>query len=144
MGVPGAGKTTWMEKQTLDGVYVASTEIVRKDRNLDVDSFFAWLRQSSIAAVADGLSVISDGTNIDFRHRKFWLNLAAENNVATKLVVFKTDLALCLQAQTKRTAPVPNKLVRKYDWDMGRELQKIKSENWDSIEYIIRSQTGGY
>jgi predicted kinase len=138
MGVPGAGKTTWLNAQDLSNFHLASTEPVRVNKELDVDYFMHKLRVDATVAAEDGLSIVSDGTNLAQRHRWFWLNLAKSVNAESNLVVFDTDLSLCLKAQDIRLAPVDKKLVRKYGYMMQQAKRVIHSEPWDSIETIRR------
>ena len=88
MGAPAAGKTTWVKKNMAGNEHIYSTELVRIDRELDVDYYMASIRAAAIKACKSGQDVIADGTHTITHHRTFWLRLANRFDCNTKLIVF--------------------------------------------------------
>ena len=81
MGAPASGKTTWMKQNKTGDEHIYSTELVRVDKDLDVDLFMAIIRSKAIKAVMNGKDVIADGTHTIKTHRMFWLALAKRYQV---------------------------------------------------------------
>lgn len=138
MGAPGAGKTTWLARNTNGLEHIASTEPLRVDRTLDSNLFMNQLRKQAEVAAHSGLDVIGDGTHIDRRHRAFWLQLAQECGAQTRLIIFNTSLTLLHRAQDTRSAPVSKHIVSKYHFDFTRSLRSIPFEPWDEVQTIVR------
>ena len=54
MGAPAAGKTTWMLNNKTGFEHIYSTELVRVDREIDVDYYMASIRHKAISAAKNG------------------------------------------------------------------------------------------
>lgn len=138
MGAPAAGKTTWLKKNMTGSEHVASSEMVRIDREIDVAAYMNNMRLQGAKALAAGKDVIVDATNTITAHRLFWLNQAKKHGHQTKLIVFNTDLPLLLNGQKIRAYPAPRSVVIKHHKNMKLANQLIKNEGWDEIIYQTR------
>jgi len=137
MGCPAAGKTTWMHKNRIDE-YVYSTEAVRTNRELDVDQYMHHIRSQAIKAVAQGLSVIADGTHTIQAHRRFWLVLSKRYDQPKRLIVFDTPMQIALMYNEIRQHPAPKHIIRQHWVRQQRAMKLIEHEGWDEIEIIKR------
>ena len=137
MGAPGAGKTTWL-KENWDGEFVASTEAIRINREMDRDDFMTTLRAKGQRALQEGEDVIVDGTNTIDRHRLFWLKLAQRLGHNTRLITFEASFEKLIYAQTIRQYPAPYPVVRDHHKRFIRALRSIDKEGWDEIVRMSR------
>ena len=138
MGIPGAGKSTWVLKHKTGFEHVYNTEAVRINRELDIAMFMHMQRHKAVVAVESGKDLIADGTHTIKTHRQVWLNLAQRLGIETKLVVFDTRLETCIEVQKQREFPAPLKVVRDHHQRMQLAKLHVKREGWDSIEVITR------
>lgn len=138
MGIPGAGKSTWVLKHKTGFEHVYNTEAVRINRELDIAMFMHMQRHKAIVAVESGKDLIADGTHTIKTHRQVWLNLAERLGIETKLVVFDTKLETCIEVQKQREFPAPLKVVRDHYKRMQLAKLHVKREGWGSIEVITR------
>ena len=139
MGAPAAGKTTWVKKNMAGNEHIYSTDLVRFDRDLDVDYYMASIRASAIKALQLGKDVIADGTHTIAHQRTFWLRLANKFNCHTKLIVFDTPLSILLQGNNARVHPCPNHVLLKHHRKMQMAKRMIMREAWDEIETVVRN-----
>ena len=138
MGAPGAGKTTWLlENKAHEHIY--STELVRVDREIDVDYFMNTIRARAVKACESGQDVIADGTHTIPQHRAFWLRLAKRLDLQTRLIVFNTSLPLLLMGNRMRVHPCPNSVLIKHHKRMSSARRLVLNEGWDEIETMVRS-----
>lgn len=142
MGAPGAGKTTWANRNVKDEL-VLSSEAVRVWRaDIDTAAFMNGLRLSGLKAIKQGKSVIVDATNTITHHRAFWLKASKANNASNRLIVFNTTLDALLAAQRTREYPAPNQIVRDHHRRMQYALRTLRLEGWDDIKVITRGING--
>lgn len=138
MGAPAAGKTTWLKRNMDGSEYIATSEMVRIDREMDVAAYMNAMRIQGAKALSSGRDVIVDATNTITAHRLFWLNQSRKHGHKAKLIVFDTDLSLLLNGQKIRIHPAPRDVVIKHHRNMKSAMQLIKSEGWDEI--IIKTR----
>lgn len=138
MGIPGAGKSTWVHNHKTGFEHIYNTEAVRINRELDIATFMNLQRFKAIKAVESGKDLIADGTHTIKTHRQVWLNLAERLSIETKLVVFDTRLETCVEVQKQREFPAPLKVVRDHHSRMQLAKLHVKREGWGSIEVITR------
>ena len=138
MGAPAAGKTTWVKRNMSGDEHIYSTELVRIDRELDVDYYMASIRESAIKALKSGKDVIADGTHTIAHHRTFWLRLASKFDCNTKLILFDTSLSVLLKGNNARVHPCPNHVLLKHHRRMQLAKRMIMREGWDEIEAVVR------
>ena len=138
MGIPGSGKSTWVQNNKTGFEHVFNTEAVRINRELDITTFMNLQRHKAILAVESGKDLIADGTHTIKTHRQVWLNLADRLGLDTKLVVFNTQLDICMEVQKQREFPAPMKVVRDHHHRLQLAKLQIKREGWGSIDVISR------
>jgi len=137
MGAPAAGKTTWLKANQRDE-HIYSTEAIRIYRDIDRDSYMRSIRRKAYIAVKDGKSVIADGTHTIKQHRDYWLKVADEFNVKTKLVLFDTPLKTLLIGNAKRIYPAPTKVVIDHHVRFMKHKELVTLELWNEIEIVKR------
>ena len=138
MGAPAAGKTTWVKRNMSGDEHIYSTELVRIDREIDVDYYMASIRAEAIKALRSGKDVIADGTHTIAHQRTFWLRLASRFDSNTKLIVFDTPLSVLLQGNNSRVHPCPNHVLFKHHRRMRMAKRSMMREAWDEIETVVR------
>ena len=139
MGAPAAGKSTWL-KNNATNEHIYSTEAIRIYRNIDRDAYMRNIRRQAYLAVKEGKSVIADGTHTIGQHRNYWLKVAKEFNVKTKLVMFDTQLQVLLRGNEKRLHPAPVKVIMEHHVRFVRSKELVRLESWDQIEIITRDK----
>jgi predicted kinase len=137
MGAPAAGKTTWLRKNKGDE-HIYSTELVRVDRDMDVDYFMNMIRSTAIRAAESGKSVIADGTHTITTHRSFWLRLSRRLDVPTRLIIFDTPLSLLLAGNSRREHPCNVQVLKRHHVRMQMAKRIVTHEPWGSIETLVR------
>ena len=140
MGAPAAGKSTWLAANKTGFEHIYNTELVRTNKELDVNSYMHFIRAKAIQAAENGKDVIADGTHTFTIHRQFWLKLADRLSLETRLIAFDTPLALLLAGNSKRQFPATVKIVHQHHARMQIALRAIERENWGSIEVIKRDR----
>ena len=138
MGAPASGKTTWMKQNKSGHEHIYSADLVRVDKDLDVDLFMAMIRSKAIKAVMNGHDVIADGTHTIKAHRMFWLALAKRYQVETKLIVFDTPLQLLLKGNSIRQYPCANDVLLKHHKSMPMAKRHALREPWNEIQRLVR------
>lgn len=138
MGAPAAGKTTWVQKNKTGFEHIYSTELVRINRELDVDYFMASIRAKAISAAKNGKDIIADGTHTIAHHRGFWLAIAKRLEIETQLIVFDTALPLLIAGNSKREHPCPNDVLLKHHKRMQIAKRIIDREPWDNVQRLVR------
>ena len=138
MGAPAAGKTTWLKQNKTGNEHIYSADLVRVDKDLDVDYYMATIRSKVIKAVMNGKNVIADGTHTIKTHRMFWLALAKRYHVETKLIVFDTPLQLLLKGNSMRQYPCATDVLLKHHKSMPMAKRHAMREAWNSIDRLVR------
>jgi predicted kinase len=140
MGAPAAGKSTWLKANAIGDEHIYSTEAIRIYRDIDRDMFMRTIRRNAYIAVRDGKSVIADGTHTIGQHRNYWLKIAKEFDVKTRLVMFDTPLNVLLIGNSKRLYPAPVKVIRDHHIRFVRSRELVRLEPWDQIDIILRDK----
>jgi predicted kinase len=138
MGAPGAGKSTWLKSNNTGNEYIASNELVRLNRDIDVAAYTNQVRINGFKALQAGKDVIVDATNTITQHRLYWLKVAKAKGVKTRLIVFNTNINALLSAQVNRQFPTPRNVVISHHKNMSIANQLIKNESWDEIVMVNR------
>ena len=123
-GVPGSGKSTWVQKQiSKNGGVWCSRDAVRFSMISDKDEYFAcenevfdqWV-SNICSSIEDPLidDIYIDATHINDNSRKKILNRLPRNKFELTCVVFKVSLDTCLARNQMREgkAFVPEKVIR--------------------------------
>lgn len=138
VGAPGAGKSTWIKRNATGNEYIASSEMVRVNRDIDVAAYMQQMRINGLKALKSGQEVIVDATNTITHHRTYWLKCARIVGVKSRLVVFNTNLNALLEAQKIRQFPAPRNVVIKHHKNMAIANKLIVNEAWDEIIKVTR------
>ena len=139
MGAPGAGKSTWLEKNKTGKEHIYNTQPVRTNSEIDVNRFMAHIRLKAAQALEQGLDVVADGTHTRSDHRSYWLRLAVKHEIDTKLVIFETPLILLMEANARRQYPASYKAITEHHLRRVRSMELVKREGWTTIEIVKRS-----
>jgi 5-methylcytosine-specific restriction protein A len=134
MGAPGSGKSTWASGRP----YVISTDALRTvgyspERSALV---FSDVWQRVDALLSAGENVTLDTTAAHPRIREKAIRIARGRGARLSLVVFDTDLDVCLERQQGRAAPVPPDTVTRIHREIRAQLPGIRFEGWNDIEVI--------
>ena len=127
-----------MKQNKTGDEHIYSADLVRVNKDLDVDLFMAIIRSKAITAVMNGKNVIADGTHTIKTHRMFWLALAKRYQVETKLIVFDTPLQLLLKGNSIRQHPCDTDVLLKHHKSMPMAKRHALREAWNSIERLVR------
>jgi predicted kinase len=138
MGAPGAGKSTWLKSNNTGNEHIASNELVRVNREIDIAAYTNQVRINGFKALEAGKDVIVDATNTITQHRLYWLKVAKAKGVKTRLIVFNTNINALLNAQVNRQFPTPRNVVITHHKNMTMAKQLIKNESWDEIVMVNR------
>lgn len=138
MGAPAAGKTTWLNQNKIGDEHIYSTELVRTNREIDVDYYMASIRANAIKAIKSGLNIIADGTHTITHHRSFWLVLARRYESKTTLIVFDTSLSVLRAGNRMRSHPCPDDVLLKHYKRMQIAKRMVVREPWDDIQRLVR------
>jgi predicted kinase len=117
VGVPGAGKSTWLARRRLTAV---STDEIRRwltDDAADQSAnarVFALVRRIVSERLAIGKSVTYvDATNLTRRERSPYRRLAAKHGAQIEAVFFDVPLEVCLARNRQRDRVVPEEAMRR-------------------------------
>lgn len=151
IGVPGAGKSTWIEKcvklNPEADIEVLSSDAIREEVFGDVNDqshnteVFEILHKRVFAALKQRKTVIYDATNLSRKRRKGFLNsLKSLENDSFKIkriaVVIAATIEDCLKRNWSRARHVPDEVII----SMYKKIQMPKySEGWDEIYYAPTS-----
>ena len=138
MGAPAAGKSTWVQNNKTGVEHIFNTDMVRVNREIDVNQFMHFIRAKAIQAAEKNMDIIADGTHTFTLHRRFWLNLADRLSIETKLIAFDTALNTLIAGNSKRQYPATPKIVRQHHARMSIAMRAVQAEPWGSIEVIRR------
>ena len=139
MGAPAAGKTTWLKANSINE-HIYSTEAIRIYRDIDRDAYMRNIRRQAYLAVKEGKSVIADGTHTIGQHRNYWLKVAKEFEVKTRLILFDTPLHVLLIGNATRLHPAPVKVIRDHHIRFVRSKDSVRLEAWDQIDILTRDE----
>ena len=119
VGIPGAGKTTWVER-AFGNVPIVSTDRLRSVLLGDVNdqSRNDMIIGRSIAAaesiVSAGGTVVYDATNTSHDRRELIRRAIRRSGVRSTMVYFDTSLDEALRRNTVRPRAVPDEVIRRF------------------------------
>lgn len=130
----GSGKTTYAKKwvaENPDWRFRVNRDDIRKSgydmywglsHHMEGTVTLAEVAQAE-AALAAGISVVIDATNLKARHVKEWYTVAAKHDVPVRVVDINTPLEECIANDQKREKKVGEDVIRSYN---DRFFQKGK------------------
>lgn len=137
IGLPGSGKSYYTDKfKNCKEVAIVSSDAIRAElygteaEQGDPAKVFELMLSRTKKALANGIGVIYDATNLNAKRRK---NLLKQiGNLATVKVatVFATPYKLCLERNAKRARHVPEYAIKRMYLSFQYPLE---SEGWDAI-----------
>lgn len=132
-GIPGAGKSTWIDANCHDAVRL-STEIVRRHPRRRMMSQLGGIKVLAPDLLRQGKHVVIEACSTKPRDRRDWLDVARVSHAATQLVIVETDLETCLTRQHSRGhEAVPESVVRAHYQRLVASLPSIEQEGWGEI-----------
>ena len=151
VGLPAAGKSAYAEGllthagydieegviygTNADGnpCYIVSSDNIRLAKGYtatETTKTFELMREFTVDALAKGISVIYDATNLSWKKRKGFLSQIAHLSVYTECVVFLTPFEVCLQRNAERERVVPESSM----YSMLRAFTlPTELEGWNNI-----------
>lgn len=140
IGIPGAGKSTWIRQQK--NYKVISPDAIRAELGDISDqslSRIAWPRAKDMTkrALASGENVILDATNVDASNRKSFLKGLPPHNLKAK--IFRVDPEEAkkrIRRDIKKKIPrakVPPNIVDEMHEKFMKSLSTLKSEGFEVI-----------
>lgn len=139
VGIPGSGKSTYVEKNKQPNEEVLSSDRIRKEllsgeedqtnNKLVFDTLYARARDF----LSQGKDVIIDATNISLFERRRVLQNFADMQLKRVAIVFETPVEVCIERDEKRQRTVGRAVIEKY----ARKYQKPRrSEGFDEIVFV--------
>lgn len=118
-GLPASGKSTWAKDHVAKNPGCVR---INKDDLRDMLHAGKWSKEKEkvivdaestlcLAALRSGQSVIIDSTNFAPQHQERYENIAKEHKVNFELQIFDTPVEICLDRNSKRANPVPDKVI---------------------------------
>lgn len=135
IGPPGAGKTTWTQREMPSATRV-SLEAIR--RGQDPADIIRTAVEETFMGLRMGEVVVFDATLINPVFRKRIRAIGRAVGAPVHAVIFRTPLEKLLAAQEGRTAPVPDERVRELHQAFEDQLASIPGEGWASVITVSR------
>lgn len=139
IGPPGAGKTSWLDKN-LPNAERVDLEQIRREPDADRNQIITNAIDKTFELLRAGSMVAFDSTAIKPEFRSRLRGIAREVDVPVHAVVFDTPLDDLLAAQASRKYPVPDSRVRELYEDFQSQLPTIYSEDWSSVQTVSRTE----
>lgn len=140
VGLPASGKSTYAKKLAgEENAIIHSSDALRaelfgSELNNDNNSLlFKELHKRILNDLSEGKNVIYDATNIDYKHRKAFLESIKKFNCEKKCIVMAIPYEDCLKYNILRERNVPEEVIKRMyqNFNMPRPC-----EGWDSIRII--------
>lgn len=154
VGLPGCGKTTYLEKHIDKSYSFVSADNIKmgwwmsypdKTKNImDQNSFMELHHEESIEEAGElvrdlmckgNANIIMDGGGINNHYTMDIVQFAKEHGYRCKAIIFDTPIEVCLKRMESRDRKVPvSDIYKKYQM-MPRCIEVIKKEV-DEVEYV--------
>lgn len=151
MGVPGAGKTTWIKKQLKPTDAYISRDDIRFSLLKEDEDYFAhenevfkiFYRQINSALLDPKIErVFADATHINVKSREKILNKIYTVPEEINIVWIKTPLMTCIEqnALRKGRAEVPIEIIKKMYYNIEEPSKKEKDiDNLYIVDYKYKT-----
>jgi 5-methylcytosine-specific restriction enzyme A len=134
MGAPGSGKSTW----AFGRAHVIATDAVRRagyaPQHAAIISADVWQRVDALLAAGEHVTLDTTAAHPLIREKA--IRIARGRGARLSLKVFDTDLAVCLERQDGRAAPVSPDTVARVHREIRAQLPGIRFEGWNDVEVI--------
>lgn len=146
VGLPGSGKTSWAKNRVNDHTVHISSDEIREELygdagcQKDPDAVFALMRLRTTEALARGMDVIYDATNITRKNRKSILNVIPAH-VTKECIIVWAPINMCIQRDKLRDRTVGeaviDKMIRRFEapfYDEGFDTIRVVMPNTFFLE----------
>lgn len=136
-GLPGAGKSTWVEQHREANELVMSADVIRKHPRRRMPNQILGMQLMTPDHLRRGISVIIDACATNPADRHEWKHIARCGHATTRLVIVQTPEAVCIQRQASRGANgVPTLNIRKQSLMLEHSIPLIDLEGWDEVVWV--------
>lgn len=150
IGIPGCGKTTWLEDHVFENAVIICADEIRKWATGDISSqseeVLVWkiiLYQCCYFLTRDS-DVILDSGNVNTRLRRDFVSKLPLNSIEKHAIVFHVtpeESVKRIQSQIAfnpfpTRADVPEEIVYRNYGDFLYTLRVLEKENWTSIKHV--------
>jgi predicted kinase len=135
VGIPGSGKSTLAQKLIARGYKCLNADSIREElygnaaEQGDKEQVFGIFFQQLDTALADGLDIVIDNTNLNMKQRKPILDRAlAAGYSDIQLWLLDVPLDTCLERNRARPRTVPDDIVANMFMELNRSGRPKNSE----------------
>lgn len=139
MGAPGSGKSTyaqrypeWVTTDSLRTLKASGQEVT----DAVVSAVYKRAFDRIVLALKANRRVVLDTPATNQAVRRRALSVAGAFHAAARLVVFTTDVEVCVRRQQERTDPVPEEIVRQIHAAITAQRSVVQREGWTSVGYV--------
>lgn len=139
VGLPGSGKTSWAKNRVNDHTVHISSDEIREELygdagcQKDPDAVFALMRLRTTEALARGMDVIYDATNITRKNRKSILDVIPAH-VTKECIIVWAPINMCIQRDKLRDRTVGEAVIDKM---IRRFEAPFYDEGFDTIRAVM-------
>jgi len=117
-GLPGSGKSTWLEYRTFSNEIVLCPDEFRKtitgqDYYAPLDEIVWFCVKNAARVLIKQVDLIIDATSLSKGSRSQWIRIAQEAGVQVWCYYFDTPLELCKERIEKRERVVPDEVMER-------------------------------
>lgn len=138
-GLPGSGKSKFAKELSKKGFNIHSSDSIRKELFEDEnnqqnnDFVFKTLHGRIRTDLKNGQNTICDATNINWWHRRLFLNEIKDIPCNKICILFATPYEKCLENNSRRKRSVPEEVIENMYKNFNMPCY---FEGWDKIDII--------
>lgn len=141
VGVPGAGKSTYVSRLAAAHTAVVSTDAIRAELTGDEndqtvnDQVHTLAKARARALLAAGTDVVFDATNVRTASRRALMKIAAASGAEPIALRFDTPYPLACARNAARARIVPDDVLRRMQqsFDATCSIGQLQAEGWTVI-----------